>query len=89
MQLITVAKMTDLKEAKTLFRKYTRTYKNTDICVALTAYNSIIGLSSSKVISKVLVIEHDPCLDCTINQSDFFNKLEIMTNSLITTWQSG
>ena len=89
MQVITVAKFTDLKEAKNLFSKYTRTYKNTDITVALLAYDTIIGLSISKDLlkddSKVLLIEHVPCLDCTIKQSDFINKLEIITNLLKTT----
>ena len=93
MQVITVAKFTDLKEAKNLFRKYSRTYKNTDITVALLAYDTIIGLSISKDLlqddSKVLLIEHVPCLDCTIKQSDFINKLEIITNLLKTTWHSG
>ncbi len=89
MQVITVAKFNDLKEAKNLFRKYSRTYKNTDITVALLAYDTIIGLSISKDLlkddSKVLLIEHEPCLDCTIKQSDFINKLEIITNLIKTT----
>ena len=84
-----IEKFTDLKEAKNLFRKYSRTYKNTDITVALLAYDTIIGLSISKDLlqddSKVLLIEHVPCLDCTIKQSDFINKLEIITNLLKTT----
>ena len=52
---------------------------------AFLAYETI-QLDKSK---KVLLIEHVPCLDCTIKQSDFINKLEIITNLLKTTWHSG
>jgi len=83
MNIITVAKFTNLNEAKTLFRKYVKKYSKTTVCVVLAddVENIIIGMTVCRTVTKVLVIEYTNCLDCTANMVELNEKLELLTNS--------
>ena len=83
MDIVTVAKFTNLNEAKTLFRKYVKKYSKTSVCVVLAddVENIIFGMSIGLTVTKVLVIEYVNCLNCTANMVELNEKLELLTNS--------
>ena len=83
MKIVTVAKFTNLNEAKTLFRKYVKKYSKTSVCVVLAddIENIILGMSIARTVTKVLVIEYVNCLNCTANMIELNEKLELLTNS--------
>lgn len=83
MDIVTVAKFTNLNEAKTLFRKYVKKYKQTTVCIVLAddVENIIYGMSIARTVSKVLIIEYTNCLNCTANMVELNEKLELLTNS--------
>lgn len=83
MDIVTVAKFTNLNEAKTLFRKYVKKYRKTSVCIVLAddVENIIYGMSITMTVTKVLVIEYTNCLNCTANMVELNEKLELLTNS--------